>query len=139
VDLLPVKTPGRKAQLRWFYFYIISDKDQVILTKRGDRDIWKSLYHFPVLESLSPLAEEEVLGNLMSVCSGLSSGLQSTSLSPSMLHQLSHRTIHARFIHAKVSSLPASLPEGWLRIPRQELDSYPVPRLISRYLESFKF
>jgi len=137
VELLPVKTPSRKAQLRWFYFYIISHNDRVILTKRGDQDIWKSLYQFPVVESLKALPEEELLGRLMPA--GLTASVKKTSLSPTIPHQLSHRTIHARFIHTEVGSLPSSLPEGWLPVERQNLDSYPVPRLISRYLESFKF
>lgn len=141
VDLIPLKNPGRKAQLRWFYFYIISHKDRVILTKRGDQDIWKSLYQFPVRESLSPVSEEELLGHLMSnsAFGGLSARVIKTSLSATIPHQLSHRTIQARFIHAEVSSLPSKLPEGWLLVEHKNLDSYPVPRLIQRYLESFKF
>ena len=137
VDLLPAKTPKQTPEKRWFYFYIIVCKGKVILTKRGEKDIWRSLYQFPVLESKTPLPEEELVDKL--VPAPLHSHIQKLSLSAPLIHQLSHRTIHARFIHVDVSSLPPVLPSDWLPVSFQNLDSYPVPRLISRYLESVKF
>ena len=137
VDMLPVKTPKQTPEKRWFYFYIIIYKDQVILTKRGEEDIWRSLYQFPVLESKTPLPEEELVNSL--VPAPLHSHLHKLSLSGPVLHQLSHRTIHARFIHVEMSSLPSVLPRDWMPVSFQNLDKYPVPRLISRYLESVKF
>ncbi len=53
--------------------------------------------------------------------------------------KLTHRTIHARFIHVELKKLPSDLPEGWIRVKLEEVDQYPVPRLIHRYLESAKF
>jgi A/G-specific adenine glycosylase len=137
VDLLPVKTPKQRPEKRWFYFYIIIYKGKVILSKRGEKDIWRSLYQFPVLESEKPLPGEELVSTLLPL--PLVSRPLKVSLSGPVLHQLSHLTIHARFIHVEVSSLPTPLPSEWMLIPLQNLDKYPVPRLISRYLESVKF
>ena len=137
VDLLPAKIPKQTPEKRWFYFYLIICKGKVILSKRGEKDIWRSLYQFPVLESEIPLPEEELMNSL--VPAPLHSRLQKVSLSAPVVHQLSHRTIHARFIHVEVSSLPSTLPHNWMPISLQNLDNYPVPRLISRYLESVKF
>ena len=137
VGLLPAKTPKLSPEKRWFYFYIIINKDQVILTKRGEKDIWRSLYQFPVHESETPVPEEELVNSL--VPAPVHSFIQKLSLSDTVVHQLSHRTIHARFIHVEVSSLPPVLPPDWLPVSLQNLDYFPVPRLISRYLESVKF
>lgn len=137
VNLLPAKIPKQTPEKRWFYFYIIIYKGKVILTKRGEKNIWRSLYQFPVLESEIPLPDEELMNSL--VPAPVHSHIHKLSLSAPMVHQLSHLTIHARFIHVEVNSLPPSLPPDWMPIFLQDLDNYPVPRLISRYLESVKF
>jgi hypothetical protein len=54
-------------------------------------------------------------------------------------HQLTHRTIHARFIHIDTGRWPRPLPEGWIPILIRNLDDFPVPRLINRYMEVVKF
>lgn len=136
-DLIPYKIPKQTPEKRWFAYYIIVYKGKVILTRRGDKDIWRSLYQFPVLESETPLSDEELAGSL--VPAPVASRLRKVSLSGPHIHQLSHRTIHARFIHLEVDSLPEQLPQGWMLISLQDLEKYPVPRLIHRYLESVKF
>ncbi len=137
VDQIPVKTPKQTPAKRWFYYYLILCRGKTILTKRGEKDIWRSLYQFPVLESKTPLPEKELVST--HVPAPMISRLQQVSLSAPIIHQLTHRTIHAQFIHLEVSSLPENLPAGWMNISLQDLDKYPVPRLIHRYLESVKF
>ena len=54
-------------------------------------------------------------------------------------HQLTHLTIHARFIQVKLAALPSPLPGEYIRIALSELEQYPVPRLMERYMEIAKF
>jgi len=137
VDLIPVKIPKQRPVSRWFYYYMMVFQGKTILTKRGEKDIWRSLYQFPVLESETPLPEKELVST--HVPAPVMSRLQKVSLSGTIIHPLTHRTIHAQFIHLEMSSLPDVLPAGWILISLQDLDQYPVPRLIHRYLESLKF
>ena len=53
-------------------------------------------------------------------------------------HQLTHRTIHARFIHVNLPFWPHQLPAGWIKIKLDRLDDFAVPRLINRYMEVAK-
>jgi A/G-specific adenine glycosylase len=137
VDILPVKTPKSRPVKRWMYFYIITAGGQIILTRREEEGIWRSLYHFPVMESSQENSEEKILGELLEQ---LLPGILPTvsAVSAPIRHQLSHLTIYARFIHLKLPSLPSLLPEKFLRIPLSELEQYPVPRLIERYMEVAK-
>ncbi len=50
-------------------------------------------------------------------------------------HQLSHRTIHARFHRLRFPEGFPPLPDGFLRVAPQALDRYPVSRLITLYRE----
>lgn len=153
VEQLPLKIKGKKPVAQWFYFYIIKDQKEVILTKRENKGIWASLYQFPLAECSAPHSEEDMMGSLwkrtmhqpekekiplMVNEESFDPGITFTGISAPILHQLTHRTIHARFIHVELKNLDASLPEGWIRIKLDQVDQYPVPRLIHRYLESVK-
>jgi len=137
VEELPLKVRGKRPVDRWFYFYIITCNGETILEKRDDTDIWGSLYQFPMVESNGPRSEEEVFEEIAPMLKELKITLQ--HFSGPVRHQLTHRTIHARFIHMEVSSLLPGLQPGWIVVPRDQIERYPVPRLIHRYLESVKF
>ncbi len=65
VDQLPLKTPKKKAEERWMYFYVFTGGGELILTRRDGPGIWRSLYHFPMLESPREYPAEDVLGKLL--------------------------------------------------------------------------
>ncbi|MCD4710125.1 MAG: A/G-specific adenine glycosylase [Bacteroidales bacterium] len=136
VEHLPVKIPGKRPVDRWFYFYIITSNGETILEKRGDTDIWQSLYQFPMVECKAPLTEQEMMEEMKGIFKDRHVCFQ--SFSGPIRHQLTHRTIHARFIHVEVSPLNSGLPLEWIIVPIDQIDKYPVPRLIHRYLESVK-
>jgi len=149
VGKLPLKIPKRKPLERWMYFYVIVCDGETILTKRGEQGIWRSLYHFPVLESPEEHSKEEMMGVLfrqllskltISVKEPHPGGLPVFS-DPSgpIRHQLTHLTIHASFVQVQLPALPSPLPEEYIRIALSELEQYPVPRLMERYMEVAKF
>ncbi len=137
VDMIPQKIPKRKPVELWMHFYIITYNGETIITKRGTGDIWKSLYQFPVMESGTPISDEEMLGvNLAYLL--LSKDPVVHKISEPIRHQLTHRTIHAKFIHVQLGSWPMPLPAGWIKISADQIDDFPVPRLINRYMEVVK-
>lgn len=139
VDRLPVKIPGRKPTGRWMYYFIFLGGGETVLTRRDGDDIWKSLYQFPLLESGGPLEDGEIIARMEQEV--LPGGMTVTldKISAPVRHQLTHRTIHARFIHIRTGRWPDHLPDGWVRIAADGLHDFPVPRLIHRYLEVVNF
>ncbi len=135
VDQLPVKIQGRKPVDRWMYFYIYVCNGEIVLTRRNEQDIWKSLYQFPVVDATTPLTDLQI----MKAPGQLATGTTIRKISPEVRHQLTHRTIHARFIHAELERWPDPLPSGWITVSGQRLNGYPVPQLIHRYMESINF
>ena len=159
VDRLPRKKPARKPRDHWLYFYVLHDGDHLLIKRNSDKGIWQSLYTFPVMESGKEIAEEELYGQLLKgMLHDLDADppaakeplkaedpqpsyrhLKTGPVSHTFRHALSHRNLHARFIEVEVRPLPASLKADYLSIPRFELDHYPVPRLMERYMKVAKF
>ncbi len=149
VEKLPVKIPKRPPLERWMYFYMITGDGETILTRREDQGIWRSLYHFPMIERSEEQSREAILGELFNQMMGelttpaeepLPDGFPTFSLiSAPLRHQLTHLTIHARFVHLKLPALPSLLREKFIHIPLSKLEQYPVPRLMERYMEVAKF
>lgn len=149
VNHLPVKIPKRKPVEQWMFFFIFIYNNETIITKRGTEGIWKSLYQFPLIESDTRFTETENFEPvLVQLLSGAELAVEGGSLRPDRVtiglisdpirHQLSHRTIHAQFIHVHPSYWPHQLPEGWIKISLDRLNDFPVPRLINRYMEVVK-
>lgn len=139
VEKFPVKIPKRKPVERWIYYYIFICKGETVITRRTREEIWKSLYQFPGFESDKPLDDRQMTDPRMAAEPAPAYGNVAVErVSPPVKHQLSHRTITARFIHVRLDDWPDPLPSGWIKISTGSLDDYPVPRLINRYMEGVK-
>ncbi len=141
VAMLPVKAPKAKPQDRWFYYFDLrwrqDGKEYTLMEQRDGKDIWRGLYQFPLLESAIELTDKRlqeesrrfVSENFQ--CSTF--GLQP---SPLFLHQLTHRTIHARFFRVELASEPVVFPKKNKVFAMEDLKKIPVSRLIDRYLHT---
>jgi A/G-specific adenine glycosylase len=145
VERIPVKRKNKKPVDRWFYYYMIISGGKTILVRRKGRDIWEGLYELPMIESGGPLSDEEIIRHMLPRVlregeAGYSTGNRLIGkLSEPLRHQLSHQTIHARFLQVELDVLPHPLPEKWQPVALEELEQYALPRLIHRYLESVNF
>lgn len=145
VDQIPVKLKNKKPVDRWFYYYMIRADRKTILVQRGEKDIWEGLYELPMIESGGPRSEEEIVQEMLPIVLQENDAAYSPEprqigeLSAPLRHQLSHQTIHARFLQVELDLLPHPMPEKWLSVALEELDHYAMPRLIHRYLESSNF
>ncbi len=135
-DILPVNKKNKAVRMRYFYYFIMKNKQDILIEQRKDKDIWHLLYQFPLIESPSELAEQDILTQMKERWFKGIAGIEIAGFSSGILHQLSHQLISARFIHVRVSS-PEFLPAGerFIKIPEATLDNYAIPRLIEKYLE----
>jgi A/G-specific adenine glycosylase len=126
VNLLPVKEKKTKVRDRYFHYIIYSENGNTIIEKRTKKDIWQNLYQFPLVELKSK--NRKSLSELESV---------QVKESVPVTHKLSHQNIHTIFHH--VDELPTDMEESWMKIPMEDIQNYPLPRLIDRYLENHSF
>jgi A/G-specific adenine glycosylase len=134
VQELPVKYKKLKSRNRYFYYLIISLGEKILIGQRTKKDIWELLYEFPLIETDRRLEEKEIFNEIITSHLIGKHKVEFNGISDEIIHILSHQKIHARFIHLITDSLPGNFNENYILIKRVEIDKYPLPRLIERYL-----
>lgn len=138
VHLLPLKSKKTKTRNRYFYYFIIHSKEKLIIEQRDNHDIWASLYQFPLIETKEKISSEKLMKskewkNLFKNKTAIIE-----SISPWMKHQLSHQNLFAKFYKVYIPSLDTIDIPGSIRINKNDITNYAIPRLIDKYLEENK-
>lgn len=134
VSFFPVKSPKKKPKDRWFYYLLLQHKGSFLVGKREQKGIWQNLYQFILREQ-----DKEILDKELKKLSfwGIEKHKLSVSgmlLSEEIKHQLTHQTIHCRFIKMTIDKKIKI--DGYTWIASSSFHNYAFPRLITRYLES---
>ncbi|HIP31167.1 MAG TPA: A/G-specific adenine glycosylase [Crocinitomicaceae bacterium] len=124
IPLRPVKTKKIKVRKRYFHFLIYKNDGQLLIEQRIEKDIWKNMYQFPLIETKELVTKEDA-----QVWSNQK--LESKQIK----HILSHQRIIAIFHH--FDSIPEFLKKKYTLIKIDEIQDYPLPRIIDKYLNDF--
>jgi A/G-specific adenine glycosylase len=132
VSQLPVKQKKLVKKERWFYYFIVEWQGKLYIRQRTGRDIWENLFEFVLFEA--PGAIEQITARLPFL-KKLVNGqpFQIESISRSYRQQLTHQTIHGRFVKITVAQPPPSL-QDYILIEKKHISKYAFPRFITTYL-----
>ncbi|MBN2481841.1 MAG: A/G-specific adenine glycosylase [Bacteroidales bacterium] len=138
IPVLPVKMPGNPSRNRYFNYLVFSHHEKIYISKRITRDIWHSLYEFPLIETSGPLTVWQLVklkewDNIMD-----GNAFHIGSISGTYKHKLTHQNIFARFFNIVISGEAQYLEKQFIPVTRDALCKYAVPRLIERYLQDLK-
>ncbi|MDR2041701.1 MAG: A/G-specific adenine glycosylase [Tannerella sp.] len=131
----PVKQHKTKTRDRYFhYLYIVYNRKYTYLHRRTQNDIWKGLFELPLIETeqtmdFAGLQETPAFGKLFR---GAGTPVLTVEKS-GIKHVLSHQVLHATFYRVELQKESAAL-KNYLKIEKNALDDYPVPKLIYNYL-----
>lgn len=130
----PVKTKKTKIKKRYFHYLDISNNENVILHKRIDEDIWKHLFQFPLIE-------KKQNDNLDLIKKQLESkfDIKIKTLPKRQKHILSHQHIYTYFWKIELNNRilnDLNRAESFIEINKKELPNFPLPRVITKYLEN---
>lgn len=132
VDVLPVKSKKTLVRELYYTYLVVRNQQQFLIQQRSTAtNIWKNMYEFPLFESSHLLTPQEVLTQ------PFLSELGELTLNPlytDTTHILSHRKINVRFYEIEVLRFRTNI-ENCVVTTLEALQQYPVPRVISRYLE----
>ncbi len=134
---LPVK--GKKAgrRDRFFHYLAITDgSGHHLLHQRDARDIWETLYQFPLVEADSI----ELSPALLAAHAAWPESIPAEQLRPvrrskPYVHQLSHQRISVVFHVLEWPDLRLPKDSPYLLVEREDFERYAFPRVITRYLE----
>ncbi|NRA91179.1 MAG: A/G-specific adenine glycosylase [Psychroserpens sp.] len=136
INKLPVKLKKTKVVQKYINFLVILSRDQktVVFERRTGKGIWQNLYQFPMVESGKSLKPSEFhLLNLTTIPIKHGSLEYSLYNETDIIHKLSHQHLYTKFWIIEVDQLLKSA------IPISTIKSFPVPILIGKFLEEFKF
>jgi A/G-specific adenine glycosylase len=131
--LFPVKSKKVKKRDRHFNYLIIEQDQRILINERRQKDIWKGLYEFPLVESeeaLTAIALSELL---------TSRHQETTDVEwlASSKHLLTHQTIYIRFfkLQPKASLTKKLTVDSAQFVGYKDLRHLPVPKPIERAIK----
>lgn len=136
IDQLPVKSGKTKIRHRYFSYFVLTEGDSVFLQKRTEKDIWRNLYEFPMIETSEKTETKALLESAAGIY-GKEACLV-TEVSNWSKQVLSHQHIHYRFIQIKIIQKNQSFP-GFIRVNKKDIFNFAVPKPIERKLEMLRW
>ena len=154
VEKLPVKSKKTIIKDRFMHYFVFvkeNSEKTVLVRKRQGGDIWQGLYDFFVIEFLNkdksnfePIKELQNKLEKDNFEIELNDNLKFVHESIIFKHQLSHRTLYAKFYTIKLNYEVSENDFLWNKLKKnynleeikwQKLDKIPKPVLISKYLD----
>ncbi len=129
IGSLPVKLQKNPVSKRYFTYLVPVFQDETLLRQRTEKDIYKGLYEFPLLESEPNLDELKSFAQQFGVVKKLGTA------SKTYRHLLSHRDIQCQFIPVEMESMNVS---GFERVAWSDFEKYPISRMIDRWWNDYK-
>ncbi|MGM0496328.1 MAG: A/G-specific adenine glycosylase [Bacteroidota bacterium] len=135
VEHYPVKNVGKKKKNRYFYYLVIHKDQHTYIRKRTNKDVWNSLYEFPLIEcnnkkDIRKITQTKEWKQLFN-----NSDPEILSISKEYKHILSHQHIYAIFIDLRLPAQTNFLKNNFLKIKKKNLDKFAISRLIEKHLE----
>ncbi len=135
VTLLPVKSKKLKVTPRYFNYLVFSDVDKnTLLNKRTQKGIWHNLYEFPLLETVKPEDDVEVI-DLIQKQRFIPNTIEQIHLcnSEAIVHKLSHQHLNIKFWKITVEGKIEN-GIGW-----KSAKKMPFPIVIFNFIEKESF
>lgn len=137
ISSLPVKAKKLKKRTRYFNFLVFENEGKIWIQKREEKDIWRDLYQFPMIETevgiddFSKLKKDENWLDFFQ-----KNQLELVSKSNPFRQTLTHQFIIGTFWKIKIhdATNPVFKP-SYLGITKHDLSNHAFPKIIDLYLK----
>lgn len=132
----PIRSPKKIRKKRYLHYYVCINQGEILIQKRGKKDIYKHLYQLPLIEaerrptikSVQRILKEQGVGNIYEV----------EKLDVELEQVLTHQEIIARFYIINTDWTWQDLEKGYHRIKVKNLSKYAMPRILRHFLSNFE-
>ncbi|NIJ43976.1 A/G-specific adenine glycosylase [Wenyingzhuangia heitensis] len=131
ISSLPVKEKKIKIKNRYLNFIVFTNGEQTILEKRTGSGIWQNLYQFPLLEFDEIATQKELIKKPL-LKDYNTSTIKLFNPEP-WVHKLSHQHLFTQFWIVDTQNISQTNSVHW-----ENIDNFAVPKLIHKFLDSYK-
>ncbi|WP_372639477.1 A/G-specific adenine glycosylase [Ancylomarina sp.] len=133
-NVFPAKKKKVKVIDRFFYYLYIYNEERFLMQQRGERDIWRNLFEFPLIEldnkiELVDLIKSEAWRSLLRDVK-----VEVTDQIVTKAHKLSHQNLHIEFVHIRVEDKEFEKFSSLIRVDKEAARDYPMPKPIEMHL-----
>jgi len=138
INSLPAKNKKKKIKNRYFYYLIINYNGNTYLNKRTEKDIWNSLYEFPLIEMNAKVDDEKVIQSEQFISIfGHSKILIQKRKTTFYKHILTHQHIYAKYFYIELKNSFHYLNSHYIKTSFENINNYPFPKLVNIIIEDF--
>lgn len=130
---LPTKERQTKLRTRYFHFFMLKSGSSTYIARREGKDIWNSLYQFPLVEVDKRIGAEELLQR-EDVEAIIGNDYTLVQSSDEIRQLLSHQELFMRFHIVELHTVRYELSNSYQRVPVDSVFNYQVPISIHNYL-----
>ena len=127
---LPIRSKRLIKKERFFYYLLLCNSKEIIITKRNADDIWQGLYELPMLESTKPIKRDFK----KHIAKLILAPFEIVNYSKAYTQQLSHQTIQSLFITVKVDDFKKLRLEGGIKVLIANLPKFAFPKTVHLFL-----
>jgi A/G-specific adenine glycosylase len=133
ITSLPVKLKKLKVTKKYYNFLVVvSENDTILIEQRQNKGIWQQLYQFPLVESVASITQKDLVeeARFLEII-GDQNYVLTLFNEKEIVHKLSHQHLYTKFWIVNLPKL------GTNAIPIETIRNYPVPILISKFLDRY--
>ena len=135
VNDLPVKKSKISRKDRFFNYLEIICREEVLITRRNAKDIWKNLYQFPLIETSAIIGSKELTSNVLWK-EWIPQKFELIGKSRIYKQTLTHQNIFAAFWRIRIKEFPPQLPDFFVKVDKESIRNYAFPKIIDCFLQN---
>jgi len=132
INNLPVKIKKRKIKIRYFQYLCIEHNGNFLMKKRTQKDIWRNLYDFPLIER-DEMAKENDIDYKKLLKSILDDEIVIIKKTKHYEHQLTHQKLNITIEYIKSNKI--NINNSFLKFNQMQLRELPIPKPIEKFFE----
>lgn len=130
---IPYKSKKIKKRTRYFQYFIIASGGYLIIKKRKEKDIWKHLHDFPLIESKN--LPQKAIDSFFSTFFP-NTPYEFIASSEVFKHVLTHQDLYVSFHHFKTDQVYLEKGSEYFLVEPKNLPKFAFPKIIDWYFEN---
>lgn len=136
VERYPYKEKQITIRHRYLNYIVLSSSSGYYINKRGDNDIWRGLYEFPLLETEQATAPKDLAQLWQEKFATSWTEIPSAPLFE-MEHKLSHQLLHIK-VYRAVQSADTPLGNPFQLVSQGQLSDYAFPVPLAQFIKKHR-